>query len=105
MINYRICLSLESVHVYANLLVSLQGIVNFGEDFEATVHYSIPKDSFGGDKNIMKNDWCCYKVSFPSIYFVFYKSGSKLFSYCEPLLIKRNFCKSLISYFKLKFNI
>ena len=34
----------------------------FDEECEASVHYSIPKDSFGGDKNIMKNDWMCYKV-------------------------------------------
>ncbi|CAG2160271.1 unnamed protein product [Oppiella nova] len=38
-----------------------QGYVYFDEECEASVHYSIPKDSFGGDKNIMKNDWMCYK--------------------------------------------
>ena len=38
-------------------------MINFGDDTQATVHYSIPKDAFG-DRNIMKNDWCCYKVVF-----------------------------------------
>lgn len=57
---------IEVVYVYAKLFISFQGILNFGDDCEVSVHYSIPKDSFGGDKNIMKNDWTCYKVSIDS---------------------------------------
>ncbi|CAG2121862.1 unnamed protein product, partial [Medioppia subpectinata] len=38
-----------------------QGYLYFDEECEASVHYSIPKDNFSGDKNIMKNDWMCYK--------------------------------------------
>ncbi|XP_054168567.1 RNA-binding protein 5-like isoform X2 [Oppia nitens] len=38
-----------------------QGYIYFDEECEASVHYSIPKETFGGDKTIMKNDWTCYK--------------------------------------------
>jgi len=44
-----------------------QGHLTFSDGQQATLHYSIPKDSFNNDRNQqqqqLKTDWTCYKVT------------------------------------------